>query len=133
MNEPITVPYDLTDILKELKQDIKDVNTKLDKQSEKLNTIGVELAEIKIEVKALNKDVTELKGSTKAQIWTLIGILVTAVSGFFSRCSQIRLLSHSLTFFLERVASRSLFKNLLGKQKGSETIKTQEYSDGSYL
>ena len=82
MNEPITVPYDLTDILKELKQDIKDVNTKLDKQSEKLNTIGVELAEIKIEVKAPNKDVTELKGSTKAQIWTLIGILVTAVGGF---------------------------------------------------
>ena len=71
--------------------------------------LQVELAEIKTEVKNLNKDVTELKGSTKAQIWTLIGILVTAVSGFFSRCSQIRLLSHSLTFFLERVASRSLF------------------------
>ncbi|MDJ0510104.1 MAG: hypothetical protein QNJ64_12750 [Crocosphaera sp.] len=24
----------------------------------------------------------ELKGSTKAQIWTLIGILITVVSGF---------------------------------------------------
>ncbi len=56
----------------------KDVNTKL----EKLNTIEVKLTAIDTEVKNLNQDVTELKGSTKAQIWTLIGILVTAVSGF---------------------------------------------------
>ncbi len=82
MNEPVTVKYDLAEVLKELKQDIKEVNTKLDKQSEKLTTIEVELAEIKTEVKNLNQDVTELKGSTKAQIWTLIGILVTAVTGF---------------------------------------------------
>ncbi len=82
MNEPVTVMYDLAEVLKKLKQDIKEVNTKLDKQSEKLTTIEVELAEIKTEVKNLNKDVTDLKGSTKAQIWTLIGILVTAVTGF---------------------------------------------------
>ncbi|WP_424099893.1 hypothetical protein [Moorena producens] len=31
---------------------------------------------------AIAKDVKQLKGSTKAQIWTLIGILVTAVGGF---------------------------------------------------
>ena len=75
MNEPSTVTYTTADILKRIED-------KLDKQSERLTTIEVELAEIKTEVKNLNKDVTELKGSTKAQIWTLIGILVTAVGGF---------------------------------------------------
>ncbi len=89
MNEPTTVTYPIAEVLKrieykidnnqkEIKQDIKDLNTKL----EKLNTVEVKLAAIETEVKSLNKDVTELKGSTKAQIWTLIGILVTAVSGF---------------------------------------------------
>ncbi|MGK7882280.1 MAG: shikimate dehydrogenase [Crocosphaera sp.] len=57
MNEPITVPYDLTDILKELKQDIKDVNTKL----EKLTTIEVKLATIETEVINLKEDVRDLK------------------------------------------------------------------------
>ncbi|MDJ0582181.1 hemolysin XhlA family protein [Crocosphaera sp.] len=99
MNEPSTVTYPTAEILKRIED-------KLDRQSEKLNTIEVELAEIKTEVKNLNQDVTqlkgatielaeiktevknlnqdvtELKGSTKAQIWTLIGILVTAVGGF---------------------------------------------------
>ncbi|MDJ0843292.1 shikimate dehydrogenase [Crocosphaera sp.] len=61
MNEPITVPLELTDILKELKQDIKDVNTKLDKQSEKLNTIEVKLATIDTEVRNLKEDVRDIK------------------------------------------------------------------------
>lgn len=51
MNEPVTVTYDLADILKELKQDIKDVNTKL----EKLNIIEVKLATIETELKGVNK------------------------------------------------------------------------------
>lgn len=78
MNEPVTVRYDLAEVLKGIENKFEKIETKL----EKLNTIEVELAEIKTEVKNLNKDVTELKGSTKAQIWTLIGILVTAVGGF---------------------------------------------------
>ncbi|WP_107666686.1 hemolysin XhlA family protein [Cyanothece sp. BG0011] len=82
MNEPTSVSYPIAEILKELKQDIKEVNQKLDKVNTKLNTIEVELAEVKTEVKGIKDDVNELKGSTKAQIWTLIGILVTAVSGF---------------------------------------------------
>ncbi|MEA5534680.1 hemolysin XhlA family protein [Crocosphaera sp. XPORK-15E] len=71
---PITVTYSLEEILKQ-------INEKL----EKLNTIEVELAEIKTEVKNLKEDVKELKGSTRAQIWTLIGILLTAVGGFVLR------------------------------------------------
>ncbi|MGK7958367.1 MAG: hemolysin XhlA family protein [Crocosphaera sp.] len=83
MNEPATVTYSITEVLKRIEDKIdnnqKETNIKL----EKLNAIEVKLAKIEIEVQNLNKDVTELKGSTKAQIWTLIGILVTAVSGFF--------------------------------------------------
>ena len=51
MNEPITVTYDLTEVLKELKQDIKDVSSKL----EKLNTIEVKLATVETELKGINK------------------------------------------------------------------------------
>ncbi len=86
MNEPSTVTYPTADILKRIEDKLdsnhKELSQKIDKQSEEIGDIKVELAEIKAEVKNLNKDVTELKGSTKAQIWTLIGILVTAVSGF---------------------------------------------------
>ncbi|MDJ0511218.1 MAG: hemolysin XhlA family protein [Crocosphaera sp.] len=100
MNEPVTVTYSIGEVLKriedkidsnqkqfkedvkELKQDIKDVNTKLETLNTKVNNIEVKLTGIETEVKNLKEDVTELKGSTKAQIWTLIGILVTAVSGF---------------------------------------------------
>jgi hypothetical protein len=41
----------------------------------------VELAEIKGDIKALKADVADVKGSQKAQIWTLIDILGTAVVG----------------------------------------------------
>ena len=75
MNEPITVPYDLTDILKELKQDIKDVNTKL----EKLNTIEVELAEVKTELKGVSKRLESVEGTQKNQVWALIVLLGGAI------------------------------------------------------
>ncbi len=94
MNEPVTVTYSIGEVLKRIedkidsnqkqfKEDIKDVNTKLETLNTKVNNIEVKLTGIETEVKNLKEDVTELKGSTKAQIWTLIGILVTAVSGFF--------------------------------------------------
>lgn len=85
MNEPSTVTYPTADILKRIEEKLdsnhKELSKKIDKQSEEIGDIKVELAEIKAEVKNLNKDVTELKGSTKAQIWTLIGILATAILG----------------------------------------------------
>ncbi len=93
MNEPTTVTYSIAEVLKRIEDKIdvnqketnerfKDLSKKIEKQSEEIGEVKVKLATIEIEVKSLNKDVTELKGSTKAQIWTLIGILVTAVSGF---------------------------------------------------
>ncbi len=93
MNEPTTVTYSIVEVLKRIEDKIdtnqketnerfKDLSKKIEKQSEEIGEVKVKLATIEIEVKSLNKDVTELKGSTKAQIWTLIGILVTAVGGF---------------------------------------------------
>jgi septal ring factor EnvC (AmiA/AmiB activator) len=87
MNEPVTVTYDLVEILKELKQDIKDVNTKLDKQSERLNTIEVELVEIKTELKSVSKRLESVEGTQKNQVWALIvllgGAIVTAGARLF--------------------------------------------------
>lgn len=54
MNEPSTVTYPTADILLR-------IENKLDKQSEKLTTIEVELAEIKTEVRNLKEDVRDMK------------------------------------------------------------------------
>ena len=87
MNEPITVPYDLADILKELKQDIKEVNTKLDKQSEKLNTIEVNIAGLTEKVEGIDNRLKVVEGTQKNQVWALIvllgGAIVTASFRFF--------------------------------------------------
>ncbi|WP_107667502.1 shikimate dehydrogenase [Cyanothece sp. BG0011] len=95
MNEPITVPYDLADILKELKQDIKDVNTKLDKQSEKLNTIEVKLAKIETEITGMDKrlerventqdtlvkEVSDLKGFRSLILPLVVGGISAVIGG----------------------------------------------------
>ena len=91
MNEPITVPYDLTDILKELKQDIKDVNTKL----EKLTTIEVKLATIETEIKGMDKrlerventqdtlvkEVSDLKGFRSLILPLIVGGISAVIGG----------------------------------------------------
>lgn len=81
MNEPVTVSYDLVEVLKELKQDIKGLNTKLDKQSEKLNTIEVNIATLNEKVDGMDKRLEKVEGTQKNQVWTLIAILATAILG----------------------------------------------------
>jgi predicted ATPase with chaperone activity len=82
---PVIVTYSLEEILGQ-------INTKLNT----LNDIRVELAEVKAEVKNLKDDVKDIKGSSKAQIWTLIGILITAVSGFLVAVGRFVLLTPKL-------------------------------------
>ncbi|MGK7959525.1 hypothetical protein [Crocosphaera sp.] len=69
MNEPITVKYDLGEVLKPIEDKIdnnhKELSQKIDKQSEEIGEIKVKLAGIETEVKNLNKDVTELKDQLK--------------------------------------------------------------------
>ena len=37
---------------------------------------------MRIELDNVKEDIKEIKGSQRAQIWTLIGVLITAVGGF---------------------------------------------------
>ncbi len=89
----IQIETDLKDILNKLDQKLDQMDSKFEQRLEKLSAEVVELkvgqSEIKGELKALRTDVSnnqenirEIKGSQKAQIWTLIGILITAVGGF---------------------------------------------------
>ena len=86
MNEPITVTYSLEEVLKriedkidnnqkELKQEIKDINTKL----EKLNTVEVELAEVKTELKGINKRLDSQEFINRS---VAVGFILAFVSGF---------------------------------------------------
>ena len=75
----IQIETDLKEILNKidgkldnLQRDVTDINLRLTKVETKLDS----------ELPALQKSVDEIKGSQKAQIWTLIGILITAVGGF---------------------------------------------------
>jgi hypothetical protein len=51
MNEPVTVTYDLAEVLKGIENKFEKIETKL----EKLNTIEVKLATIETELKGINK------------------------------------------------------------------------------
>ena len=75
----IQIETDLKEILGELKNGQKEI-------LDKVNAIDLRLTKIETrlesELPTLQKSVDEIKGSQKAQIWTLIGILITAVGGF---------------------------------------------------
>lgn len=76
---PITVTYSLEEVLGQ-------INQKLDHLQKDVTEIGVRLVKVETkldtEIEVLKTDIKEIKGSQKAQIWTLIGILITAVGGF---------------------------------------------------
>ena len=75
----IQIETDLKEILGELKNGQKEI-------LDKVNAIDLRLTKIETkldsELPTLQKGIDEIKGSQKAQIWTLIGILITAVGGF---------------------------------------------------
>jgi archaellum component FlaC len=81
MTNPV-IQTDLADVLGQ-------INQKLDGVGDRFNKIEVGIAKIEGEIKRLDSDIStikgdikEMKGSQKAQIWTLISILITAVGGF---------------------------------------------------
>ena len=78
----IQIESDLKDILNRFEQ-------KLDNLQKDVTELKIGQTEIKGDVKRLDSDIStlkeniqEIKGSQKAQIWTLISILITAVGGF---------------------------------------------------
>ena len=73
-NTPIQVTTDLSQVLGQ-------INQKLDNLQKDVTDLKVGQASLEGNVSTLKEDVKDLKGSTKAQIWTLIGILGTALIG----------------------------------------------------
>ena len=73
-NTPIQVTTDLSEVLGK-------INQKLDNLQKDVTELKIGQTRLESDVSSLKEDVKELKGSSKAQIWTLIGILGTAVIG----------------------------------------------------
>ncbi len=77
----VTIEQDIKEVLGEINQKLENINSRL-------TNLEVGQARLEEKVDALDKDIErvkedtkELKGSQKAQIWTLIGILGTALLG----------------------------------------------------
>ncbi|MGL4880217.1 MAG: hemolysin XhlA family protein [Waterburya sp.] len=73
----------------DLKEILNKLDGKLDSLQKDVTGLKVGQAEVKGDIKRLDsnistikEDIKEIKGSQKAQIWTLIGVLITAVGGF---------------------------------------------------
>ncbi len=86
----IQIELDLKEILGQINQKLDKLDDKIEKLDNKVDDINGRL--IKVETKldegitprldALSEQVRDIKSSQIAQIWTLIGILFTAVAGF---------------------------------------------------
>ena len=86
----IQIELDLKEVLGQINQKLDKLDDKIEKLDNKVDDINGRL--IKVETKldegitprldALSEQVRDIKSSQIAQIWTLIGILFTAVAGF---------------------------------------------------
>ena len=63
----------------DLKEVLGEINSKLGKIDQRLNTIEISQARLEEKFDAQEKIVTELKGSQNKQIWALIVLAFTAV------------------------------------------------------
>ncbi|MDJ0681876.1 MAG: hemolysin XhlA family protein [Xenococcaceae cyanobacterium MO_167.B52] len=75
----ISIETDLKEILQELKEGQNKIIDKVEAIDKRLTKVETKLDS---ELPAMQKSIDEIKGSQQAQIWTLIGILITAVGGF---------------------------------------------------
>jgi predicted nuclease with TOPRIM domain len=71
----IQIESDLKEILNKLDQ-------KLDHLQKDVTDINLRLTKVETKLDSTVEDIKEIKGSQQAQIWTLIGVLITAVGGF---------------------------------------------------
>jgi glycyl-tRNA synthetase (class II) len=79
----IQIESDLKEILQELKDGQKAILEKVNAIDLRLTKVETKLDEgITPKLDTLSEQIKEIKGSQQAQIWTLIGILITAVTGF---------------------------------------------------
>ena len=66
----------------DLKEILNKIDGKLDNLQKDVTDINLRLTKVETKLDNTVEDIKEIKGSQKAQIWTLIGILITAVGGF---------------------------------------------------
>lgn len=66
----------------DLKEILNKLDGKLDNLQKDVTDINLRLTKVETLLDGTVEDIKEIKGSQKAQIWTLIGILITAVGGF---------------------------------------------------
>ena len=82
----IQIESDLKEVLGQINQNLEKLAHKIDNLDNKVDDINLRLTKVETkldsELPAMQKSIDEIKGSQQAQIWTLIGILITAVSGF---------------------------------------------------
>ena len=87
---PMMIETDLKDILNKLDQRFDHLDQKLDKIESDLTDLKVDMATVKADLTTVKEEVKDLRGSQRAQIWALIGIIFTVVVsavikfGFFS-------------------------------------------------
>jgi hypothetical protein len=62
-----------------IETDLREVLAQINQKLDGINDIRVELAEIKGDIKSLDKRLEQVEGSQNRQIWALIGILFNAV------------------------------------------------------
>ena len=62
-----------------IETDLREVLAQINQKLDGINDIRVELAEIKGDIKSLDKRLEQVEGSQNRQIWALIGIHFTAV------------------------------------------------------
>jgi chromosome segregation ATPase len=78
MTVPLIVETDLKEILTQ-------IDRKLDKLDERIGRLEIGQAEMRSDLNTLKEDSKDLKIAQRAQIWTLIGILGTAIIGTLIR------------------------------------------------
>ena len=82
----IQIESDLKEILNKLEQKLDHIDNKfeqkLDHIQKDVTNINLRLTKVETKLDGTVEDIKEIKGSQRAQIWTLIGVLITAVGGF---------------------------------------------------
>ena len=79
----IQIESDLKEVLGQINHNLEKLDNKVDDINLRLTKVETKLDEgITPKLDTLSSQINEIKGSQQAQIWTLIGILVTAVGGF---------------------------------------------------
>ena len=80
-----TIETDLGKVLDQINQNLaefrKETNQKLESIQKDITALQVDMATVKTEIAGLKDDIKEIKGSQKAQIWSLISILGTVALG----------------------------------------------------